>query len=183
MSALDDLRLVNYCHPDCVPLRNIMRLPREQAFALAHEMAERNPDTTAFYRFADFANYYPRRLQTDALLHARFIELGGRPVQEHPLSFVLQGSDYLDGWFGHGTVTTVPLSRVPAEAVSFTYGDSMASLERYGKLILLTKGMLLEAIEAFDGTPEDFLADIAGRCRYIEAQVWDDACLNLKTPS
>lgn len=179
MSALDDLRLVNYCHPNCVPLRNIMRLPREQAFALAREMAGHNPDTTAFYRFADFANYYPRRMQTDALLHARFIELGGRPAQEHPLSFVLQGSDYLDGWFSHGIVTTVPLSRVPAESVSFTCGDSMASLERYGGLTMLTKDMLLAAIEAFDGTPEAFLADMAERYRYIEAQVWDDACLNL----
>lgn len=177
--TIADLRLVNYCHKNCAPLRNIMRLPREQAFALARELAEANRNTTAFYRFADFEHYYPERLQTDALLRARFMELGGRPAQKHPLSFVLQGSDYLDDWFDHGIVTTVPLDRVPAEAVSFTLGDSMASLKRDGGLTMLTKDMLLHAIEDFDGTPEDFLADAAGGYHYIEAQVWDDDCLGL----
>lgn len=43
-------------------------------------------------------NYYPERLKTDALLYTRFMELGGKPLQEHPLSFVLQGSDYLNEW-------------------------------------------------------------------------------------
>lgn len=173
------LQLVNYCHPGCVPLRNIMRLPKDEAFALAREMAERHPDTTAFYRFADFERYYPRRLETDRLLRERFLRLGGRPVQEHPLSFVLQGSDYLADWFDHGPVTRFTLDRVPAEAVSFTLGDSMAVLEREGALIMLTKDMLLGAIAGFDGSPEAFLAEAAGRYHYIEAQVWDDACLGI----
>ena len=177
--TIDDLMLVNYCHRNCVPLRNIMRLPKDEAFALARELAEQNRDTTAFYRFADFEHYYPERLRTDALLHARFIELGGVPVQEHPLSFVLQGSDYLDGWFDHGTVTMIPLRRVPDGAVSFTLGDSMASLKRNGGLTMLTKGMLLQAIEGFHGVPEAFLADAVKQYHYIEAQVWDDTCLGL----
>ncbi|MCH5286399.1 MAG: hypothetical protein J1E43_03185 [Christensenellaceae bacterium] len=177
--TINDLLLVNYCHRSCTPLRNIMRLPKEQAFALARELAEQNRDTTAFYRFADFEHYYPERLRTDALLHARFIALGGRPAQTHPLSFVLQGSDYLDGWFDHGTVTSIPLSRIPAEAVSFTLGDSMASLKRNGGLTMLSKDMLFQTIRAFDGAPEDFLADAVKRYHYIEAQVWDDACLGL----
>ena len=59
----------------------------------------------------------------------------------------------------------------------------MASLERNGKLTMLTKGMLLAAIEAFGGSLNAFLADMTGHYHYIEAQVWDDACLNLKTPS
>lgn len=63
--TIDDLHIVNYCHPSCTPLLNIMRLPKDEAFALAYKMAGQNKDTTAFYRFADFENYYPRRLQTD----------------------------------------------------------------------------------------------------------------------
>lgn len=175
----DDLQLVNYCHRTCTPLRNIMRLPREQAFALAYEMAAQNRETTAFYRFADFEHYYPRRLETDALLHSRFIELGGRPAEKHPLSFVLQGSEYLDGWFDHGLVTRIPLSHIPAEAVSFTYGDSMAMLSKHGELNLLTKDMLLKDIATYEGTVEAFLAEVAKRCHYIEAQLWDDSCLNM----
>lgn len=48
--TIDDLYIVNYCHPSCTPLLNIMRLPKDEAFALAYKMAEQNKDTTAFYR-------------------------------------------------------------------------------------------------------------------------------------
>lgn len=175
----DRLFIVNYCHPSCVPLQNIMRLPRAEAFALAQQMAARNKDTTAFYRFADFEHYYPERLKTDALLRRRFIELGGKPVQEHPLSFVLHGSDYLDAWFDHGAVTRFPLEAIPARSISFTFGDSMSALKRQGALTMLTKDMLLQAIADFDGPLEAFLASMTEGYHYIEAQVWDDACLNI----
>lgn len=175
----DDLFIVNYCHPSCSPLRNIMRLPREEAFALARELAARNRETTAFYRFADFERYYPERLETDALLRRRFIELGGRPTQAHPLSFVLQGSEYLDAWFDHGIVTRFPLDAIPGHAISFTLGDSMSALKRDGSLTMLTKDALLKAIADFDGPFNAFLATVAQGYHYIEAQVWDDACLGI----
>ena len=175
----DGLYIVNYCHPSCSPLRNIMRLPREEAFALARELAARNRETTAFYRFADFERYYPERLETDALLRRRFIELGGRPVETHPLAFVLQGSEYLDAWFDHGIVTRFPLDAIPEQSISFTLGDSMSALKREGSLTMLTKDALLQAIADFDGPLETFLASMAQGYHYIEAQVWDDACLGI----
>lgn len=177
--TINDLCIVNYCHSNCTPLRNIMRLPKDEAFALAYKMAEQNKNTTAFYRFADFENYYPRRLQTDKLLYTRFIELGGRPLQEHPLSFVLQGSDYLNGWFDNGIVTTIPLNRVSSKHISFTYGDSMATLERQSDFTMLTKDMLLKAISEYDGTLEEYLSWIAERYHYIEVQLWNDECLKI----
>ena len=176
---VNDLHIVNYCHSSCTPLLNIMRLPKYEAFALAHEMAERNKDTTAFYRFADFENYYPERLKTDKHLYERFIELGGKPVEEHPLSFVLQGSDFLDGWFDRGIVTTIPLSRINADHISFTYGDSMSTLKMNGGFTMLTKDMLFKTISDYDGTLEDFLKYISDKYHYIEVQVWDDDCLKV----
>lgn len=181
----DALDIVHYCHRSCMPLRNIMRLPKEEAFALAYKMAAQNKETTAFYRFADFENYYPERLKTDRLLYTLFLGLGGKPVQEHPLSFVLQGSDYLEGWFDGGPIIRIPLSRVPPEDVSFTYGDSMSIQKKQGGLTLLTKGMLLQAISDYGGTLEEFMGHVESRCGYIEAQVWNDASLGLcpeKTP-
>lgn len=175
--TVDDLQIVNYCHPNCKPLQNIMRLTKEKAFALAYAMAEQNRNATAFYRFADFENYYPERLKTDALLHTRFIELGGKPVQEHPLSFVLQGSNYLNEWFDCGIVTTIPLNRIPSDFISFTYGDSQSTLKKRGELIMLTKDMLFTAISDYDGTLEQFLAEASNQYRYIEVQVWNDDCL------
>lgn len=175
--TVDDLQIVNYCHRNCTPLLNIMRLPKKEAFALAREMAAQNKDTTAFYRFADFENYYPERLKTDKLLYDRFIKLGGKPLQEHPFSFVLQGSDFLDDWFDRGIVTTIPLSRIDSDYISFTYGDSMTVLKNHGTFTMLTKDMLLKAMSDYDGTLEDFLANTADRFHYIEVQVWVDECL------
>lgn len=178
---IDDLYIVNYCHPSCTPLLNIMRLPKDEAFALAYKMAGQNKDTTAFYRFADFDNYYPRRLQTDKLLHARFVELGGKPLQEHPLSFVLQGSAYLNDWFDNGIVTKIPLNRIASDYISFTYGDSMASIKKHSEFTMLTKDMLLKVMSDYDGALEDFMNNIEKQYHYIEVQVWDDECVILNT--
>ena len=156
-----------------------MRLPREEAFALAREMAAANQETTAFYRFADFEHYYPRRLRTDALLHARFVALGGRPVEKHPLSFVLQGSGFLERWFDHGLITRIPLGQIPSDFISFTYGDSMTMLQQNGAFTMLTKETLLKTIADYQGSLEDFFAEIADRFNYIEVQVWNDACITL----
>ena len=101
----EELELVNYCAPGCIPMLNIMRLSRDEAFELARRLADEHPETTAFYRFADFKNYYKLRENQDAYLHARFLELGGKPETEHPLSFVLEGSSYLKEWFGNGLET------------------------------------------------------------------------------
>ena len=63
--TFEELQIVNYCHRSCSPLKNIMRLPRDEAFAMAQRLAAQNENKTAFYRFADFENYYPERLKTD----------------------------------------------------------------------------------------------------------------------
>ena len=174
MINIDDLYIENYCHANCVPLRNIMRLPKEEAFALAQEMAEKNTDTTAFYRFADFENYYPRRMKADSILHTAFKGLGGNPKKEHPLSFVLHGSEYLDKWFGNGVVTKIPLKGIPSEFISFTYGDSMAVLKKNKKIAIMTKEMLAEATRDFNGSIDSYMNEIREEHFYIEVQLWND---------
>ena len=105
--------------------------------------------------------------------------LGGQPAEKHPLSFVLQGSDYLDNWFDHGIVTAFPLETIPSPFISFTCGDSQSTLRRQGDLTMLTKEMLLRSIDEHPGTLEEFMEEISQRHTYIEAQVWNDACLKL----
>lgn len=174
MINIDDLYIVNYCHPNCIPFKNIMRLPKEEAFALAYQMAANNKETTAFYRFADFENYYPLRLKTDKILYDTLISLGGRPQTEHPLSFVLQGSEYLDKWFEHGIVTQIQLKNIPSEFISFTYGDSASTFRRNGKIHMITKEMLSESLRNYRGTVDDYMKEITEKCFYIEVQLWND---------
>lgn len=169
-----DLFLTHYCQPGCKPFQNIMRLPEADAFALAKRMADAHPDTTAFYRFADFDHYYPLRLQTDALLYAHFVRAGGKPRETHPLSFVLQGSDYLRRWFGSGAIYRMPLHAIASDVVSFTLGDSCAQYGKTGRITLLTKEQLLDQIAHAAGDLETALQALRGEYSYIEAQLWDD---------
>ena len=182
MINIDDLFIVHYCHPNCEPYMNICRLPKEAAFSLAYQMALKNPETSAFYRFADFENYYLRRINTDEYLYSLFVSLGGKPKEKHPLSFVLQGSSFLYNWFGNGSVHKIKLADIPSEYISFTLGDSMSvfrkdgkmTLERHGELTMWTKEKLLRATDEYAGTLNEFMNEIVKKYKYIEVQLWND---------
>lgn len=167
-----DLWIVNYCSPLCQALHSITRLPEDEAHAKAKELAGNKG--TAFYRFADFQNYYPRRMKTEQWLYEHFLKLGGDPATAHPLYFVLQGSDYLDEWFGKGKITRLPLGEISTKHISFTFGDSCAKMDRPERRDPFTKEALYDMIAAHGGPVEDFLREIGEKWRYIEAQLWDD---------
>lgn len=174
MINIDELYIVNYCHPNCIPLKNIIRLPEKEAFSLACEMAENNPETTAFYRFADFKNYYSLRINQDNYLYEMFVSLGGKPKEKHPLSFVLLDSEFLNNWFDNGTITKVLLRDIPSEFVSFTLGDSGAIFQKTGTVTMYTKEMLYHMIHEYKGTINEFMSEIVQKYYYIEVQIWDD---------
>lgn len=171
---INQVYIVNYCHKNCEPLKNIMRLPEKEAFTLAEELASANAGATAFGRFADFDKYYPERLETDRILYERFINMGGVPKTEHPLSFVLQECEFLHRWFDNGAIIKIPISRIPSDSISFTYGDSMTTLRRNGKIEMITKEALGKLMEEYSGTLEEFLQEIHAKYNYIEVQLWDD---------
>ena len=192
MNKIEDLYIVHYYHPSCKPFLNICRLPKDEAFTLAYKMAASNPEANSFYRFADtpqgFKEYYPRRLITDEYLYNKFISLGGKPKETHPLSFVLQGCEWLHKWFANGCAYRIELSSIPSEYISFTLGDSMVILlskngERVfeiqeGKLAMYTKEMLFNEINQYNGTIDDYMDYIKNKYKYIEVQLWnDDYCI------
>ncbi len=176
MKTFDELVLVNYCYPDCTPLMNIMRLSETEAFQLAHKLAENHPDTTAFYRFADFSNYYALRKAQDEYLYSRFIELGGLPEEKHPLSFVIENSDYLREWFGNGIETKLLLKNIAPYHISFTIGDSGAEFQQNGSIDLLTLDDLKQRIDEHSGDFEVFMHAV--KRHYIEVQLWSDKYIN-----
>lgn len=174
MIDINKLYLVNYCHPNCEPLKNIMRLPEEEAFQLANKMAKENSGITAFYRFADFKNYYSHRLIVDDILYTSFIAQGGKPKTKHPLSFVLQGSKYLCNWFDNGIATKIMFRDIHKNHISFTYGDSAASLKRKKEIEFFTKQNLTKDLSKYVGTLDSYLSKISSKHTYIEAQLWSD---------
>lgn len=172
MIEMNKLVLVNYCHPDCVPLKNIMRLSKEEAFQLAKELSDTHPETTAFYRFSDFDNYYSLRKTQDEYLYNEFVKLGGKPKTEHPLSFVLEGSNYLSEWFGNGIETRIPLNIIDEKHISFTFGDSGAEYGKNGFVKVLTAQDLRNILAEQNGDFDDFLDSIGKH--YVEVQLWSD---------
>ena len=191
MINIEDLFIVHYCHPSCKPFQNICRLPKEEAFALAYKMADNNPGSSSFYRFAKgdngFESYYSRRLMNDEYLYDKFISLGGKPIEKHPLSFVLHGSKWLHNWFSNGLVMKIKLNEIPFECISFTLGDSgeitkkngiMVQEIQHSKVTMYNKEMLLDVIKTYNGTLDDFMKEVTDKYKYIEAQLWnDDYCI------
>lgn len=100
--------------------------------------------------------------------------MGGKPKEEHPLSFVLQGSEYLNQWFDKGSITKIPLQNISSEHISFTYGDSGAILERDGKINVISKDMLINTIINYPGTIDEYMEEIVKKHYYIEVQLWND---------
>lgn len=170
---MDKLFITHYYYPNTDPWKNIMNLPEAEAFQTAARLAAEHPDTTSFGRFADFKNYYPARKRADEYVRDAFIQLGGRPKLLHPYSFVLMECEYLRNWFDTSEKIVFDLDDIPDDQVSFTLGDSCALLGRGENLVVLTKAMLLEGIEACGGSTEKYFKESLGKCAYVEVQLWD----------
>lgn len=174
MIDVEKIVIVNYTYPGCDVLKNIVRLPKDEAFSLANKLASINPNATSFGRFADFHNYYKLRMEQDDYLYHLFEKMGGKPKELHPLSFVLEGSNYLKKWFDNGTIVEVLLKDISAHAVSFTLGDSGAQYQRRGEVKMLTKEQLYDEMNSYNGTIEEWMKEIEEKYHYIEVQLWDD---------
>ena len=170
---MEKLFVTHYYFPGTDPWKNIMNLPEEEAFQMAAKLASEHPDTTSFGRFADFKNYYPERKRADEYVREAFINLGGRPKQLHPYSFVLMECEYLRKWFDTNDKIVFDLDDIPDDQVSFTLGDSCALLIHGETPVVLTKEMLLDGIKACGGSTEKYFKESLGKYAYVEVQLWD----------
>jgi len=159
-------------------LQNLCSLSRADAEALLSEIRYSG-------RSGLKLNYLERRLATERwLLDERTLRLGA-PRLRHPLYFFL--GDFADGLDPSRPASLVmPLAVLPADTVTFTYPDSMASFplhtegrdvrERkpyHGQVFTLAE---IEQVVATFGLPgERWKTDPSMRHdRFIEVQVWDD---------
>jgi len=176
MINVDELFIKHYSHPSCAPFKNICRLQKEEAFALAHDLSVKNPESPYLARFSvdNFDSYYSRRLEVDKLLYSSFISLGGKPKEKHLIFFVLHHSATLEEWVGKWDVVgKLKLADIPSKFISFTLDDSMVSFKQNNKLTMYTKETLFHILYEYN-TIEDFLVEITKNHYCIEAQLWND---------
>jgi hypothetical protein len=153
---------------------NFCRLPREDAFALAREMAAKHPNDKTFSRFHNFEGHYARRMDIEKLLHSTFVSLGGNPKEKHPVYFVLHKSKTLVDYMGDSALYEIKLADIPPDSVSFTLDDSMVAYKRDGKFTMYTKETLKARLENFNGTIDDYIHTLNKQHLCIEAQIWND---------
>ncbi len=129
-------------------------------------------------------DYLGRRLETEAWLIAEKQRLLGKTHRHRPIYFFL--GDFADGKDPSRPCSLVmPLASFPADVLTFTYPDSMASLpiakrevhfgERqpyHGKVFTLDEVRLV--VEEFGMPGDHWQTDNRRRFdRFIEVQVWD----------
>lgn len=134
--------------------------------------------------------YFEKRIIIEKEIRQSFIDLGGKPINEHPIYMVLGNCDY---WFYRvkrcvGSLA-IPLNDFDTSTISFTYGDSLPSFDAYPGFIrpyshkVYTIDSIYEIIKKY-GLPQNWNADGShGWETYIEVQVWNDAPLIFYRPT
>ena len=98
--TIDNLYITNYQETGVRPLRNIMRLPKEQAYQLAKQLSENT--ATRNNRYGNyFEQFYQKRLRTEEWLYHQFVKNGGKPETKHPIYFVLCECKSFQSFFGN----------------------------------------------------------------------------------
>lgn len=114
-----------------LPFRSISQVSKENLGEVLSKLNEAN--AWGVGRFSD-PEYLPRRLVVEQKLRCEFIAKGGSPVLQHPIYFFLgRNAEFETHERNRGY--KVHLRSLPQGTVSFTYGDSMYSLnEDYRRL-------------------------------------------------
>lgn len=178
---MNNLYITNYCDKRCSPLTSITRLPTKDAYSLAEKLSQYTGTSfTSFSRFCekDFDGYYKKRLRTEEWLYDSFIALGRKPINTHPLYFVLGESRYLNDWFENGIITKLLLSNIDPADISFTFGDSMSKMDSEDRMNVFDKESLLNFIHETTYDVSSFLYELNKQNKYIEVQLWNHIYVN-----
>ncbi len=154
------------------PFRSITNVAPHQLEVVINGLNEKN--TWGINRFSDLT-YLMQRLEVEKIMHAQFIENGGKPELSNPVYFFL-GSNIRFEEHPLNVAYAIKLSKLNKNQISFSYGDTMLSFneenrkqsgERYNNPLCNKIFMLDELNSLFDNKSfpnENALA--------VEAHLW-----------
>lgn len=176
--TIDTLYITNYRETGGLPLRNIMRLPKEEAYKVARKLSENS--TARNNRYGEyFERYYQKRQSTEEWLYNQFLKNGGKPETKHPIYFVLCECSSFQEFYGNKEQIQIPLKDIASEHISFTPRDSM-HIKNMGitEGVVWNKNAFLNMMRESDKSVSDFIVSlpaIFGKPgSYIEVQLWSD---------
>jgi hypothetical protein len=151
--------------PAIGPCRNLCSLPDAEALEILDRLRRQ-------YRPGLKPNYLTRRRATESRLLESTAQLLGRRPGQLPIYFFLGDFSYGKD-LSRPAALVIPLSRLPAEAITFTLGDSMSVAEQPERRVYQLDEV--EALFAVGSPMSEFgLSDKTGfQSRFIELQLWD----------
>ena len=155
---MNELFIVHYCNPKCLPLQNITRLAKDNAFELANKLSKMNGRSSC--RFDNFEKYYMKRIKTEKWLYDTLLSLGLEPKNMSPIYFVLNENDEINNYFGNGRIIKIPLKKIDENDISFTFGDSTECIDNTDKDKLFFMTELNKYINFHDNDINRFLDNI-----------------------
>ena len=186
----DTRHLYHYYENSLPPLRSITSLPFEKAVELLRSHQAEDPNRT----HPNIEWFLTRRYEMEKKVRDRFIDIGGKPINDAPVYCTLGANEGMKTWFREGAHLRIPISSIDLDAVSFTYGDTFPVFnpalntgEEWWGQVYRYDG-ILRLIDQY-GFPEDPVYDsihgifpkdkpINQYLKYIEAHVWSDEVLN-----
>jgi hypothetical protein len=174
MNCMKYLNAYHYFEREKGPFRNLSSLSVIEAEAVSQQIRQEGR-TFASQRSAE---YMTIRRELEQIVYARFGAKGGQPLQSYPHYLTLGACPWLESWYGDPDHVIIPWEELPAEVVSFTYGDLFPTMryeddKAYRKQVY-TKDEIVELIQIY-GLPQEWNpTGQQGPERYIEVQVWDE---------
>ncbi|MGM0508575.1 MAG: hypothetical protein ACQERZ_05355 [Fusobacteriota bacterium] len=180
--------LTHYFRKGTKPFQSLSALSDKKAI---EKMKLLYQDNAIWGRFNNPSQYLKERRNTEKWLRNEFILKGGKPIEEYPIYMVLGKCEEIEKNMKKEDLEKIiiPIDIFKRNEVSFTYIDSMFSLQLYknkdskyyhsnyhGKIFMLDeikeiiekKGKPHEIFE--NNLPEDFFP-------YVETQVWNHSIL------
>jgi hypothetical protein len=108
------------------PFQSITSVPTEQRAEVISRFNQKN--AWGLDRFMDPV-YLNQRMEVEEEMRKQFIEMGGAPINRHPIYFFLgrhKGFEKQPMNIGY----SIDLSSLSRDIVTFTYGDSLLSFNR-----------------------------------------------------
>lgn len=173
------------------PFRNLCDLEEDAATSVIKSLAKRRADDPRFKRIFG-RRYMEFRRRTEAKLHAKFVQSGGRPERKSPHYFVLGTCEWFRDLYPETGSVSLEFRDLPSDVVSFTYPDSFVSmrlgaeyglpeepLEPYHDKVFRAErlGVIVETYGMPDGRADTEYDGYQNRSfeKYLEFQIWSDA--------
>jgi|SRR5580698_4023531 hypothetical protein len=125
------------------------------------------------------SSYLARRRDTEEWLGKAASEVLGRDMRQPPVYFFLGDFSYMADP-SRPAALLLPLPSLPAEAMTFTLGDSMSVAEERGRRVYTLQEMvgLFAEGEAMAGF--GFCDREGFQARFVEVQVWDKVKVSVR---